>query len=191
MASKVTTKRSVLNGIDVDQLTDTVGAIKENPELAHFEFRAHTEWLDGARSRTEIQEFYGAGQEDDSREAPFVLFGDEPPVLLGTNTAPNAVETVLYGLASCLAVGIVYNAAARGIAIEGLEFDLEGDIDLRAFLGLSEEVRPGFGEIRVNYRIRTDASREEIEELCKHVQKTSPVLDIVSNPVPVTITLEQ
>ncbi len=189
MATEVRTK--LLNGVDVGQLMHTVDAIKKDPSLAHFEFRAHTEWMDGARSRTEIRGFHGAGKEDASREEPLVLFGDEPPVLLGSNSAPNAVETVLHGLASCLAVGIVYNAAARGIEIRELTFDLEGDLDLRAFLGLSEEVRPGFGDIRVNYRISADGSQEEIEELCQHVQRTSPVLDIIANPVPISVTLEE
>lgn len=188
MATREATK--VMNGVDVDQLMETVEALQENPDLARFSFQAHTEWMEGARSRTEIKEFYGVGREDASREEPFVLFGDEPPVLLGANSAPNAVETVLHGLASCLAVGIAYNAAARGIEIGHMEFDLEGDLDLRAFLGLSDEVRPGFEDIRVNYRISTDASREEIEQLCEYVQKTSPVLDIVANSVPVSIRLE-
>jgi uncharacterized OsmC-like protein len=168
-----------------------VSAMQDNPELAHFEFRAHSEWIDGARTRTEIQDFYGAGKEDESRDEPFVLVGDEPPLLLGRNAGPNALETVLHGLASCLAVGIAYNAAVRGIRIEALEFDLEGELDLRAFLGISEAVRPGFRDIRINYRVKTDAPREEVEELCEYVQKTSPVLDILTNPVPVEVTLER
>jgi uncharacterized OsmC-like protein len=118
-----------------------------------------------------------------------MLEGDEPPVLLGENSAPNAVETVLHALASCLAVGIVYNAAAQGINIESLSFDMEGDLDLRAFLGLSEEVRPGYNNIEVRYHVKSDAPREKIQELCDYVQKTSPVLDIVRNPVPVMVTL--
>lgn len=189
MATQVRTK--ALNGVDVDELMGHVNAIQENPELGHFEFRAHSEWIDGARTRTEIQSFYGAGREDESRDEPFVLMGDEPPLLLGSNAAPNAVETVLHGLASCLAVGIAYNAAVRGIKIESLEFDLEGDADLRGFLGISDAVRPGFQDVRVHYRIQTDASQEEVEDLCEYVQKTSPVLDMLRNPVPVEISLER
>ncbi len=188
MATRVGMK--TVNGVDMGQLTETIDAIKENPELAHFEFRAHSEWIDGARSRTEIHEFYGAGEERAPGDGAFVLKGDEPSVLLGDNTAPNAVQTVLHGLAGCLAVGVAYHAAARGIEIESLEFDLEGDLDLRGFLGISDDARPGFEDIRVNYRIKTDAPREKIEELCKHVQETSPVLDIIANPVPVSVTLE-
>jgi uncharacterized OsmC-like protein len=168
---------------------DTIDHIKEQPELARFQFRAHNEWQDGGRSRTTIQSFYGAGQEDTSREEPFVLEGDEPPVLLGQNSAPNAVEAVLHALASCIAVGYVYNAAAQGIQIEKLEADLEGELDLHAFLGLSDEVRPGYENITVTYRVKADAPREKLEELCDYVQRTSPVLDIVRNPVPVSIEL--
>ena len=101
-----------LNGVNVDQLVGTINAIKANPDLARFKFRAKNEWISGGQSRTSIQSFYGAGQEDTSRDKPFVLEGDEPPVLLGANTGPNAVEAVLLSLASCLAVGFVYNAAA-------------------------------------------------------------------------------
>ena len=177
------------NGVNVDQLVATVNAIQKNPDLARFQFRAHNEWIGGGHSRTKIQRFYGAGQEDQSRSRPFILEGDEPPVLLGGNAGANAVEAVLHALASCLAVGFIYNAAARGIHVESLSFDLEGDLDLRAFLGLSKEMRPGYEGIRLTYRVKSDAPRKKIEELCEYVQKTSPVLDIIRNPVPVTVTL--
>jgi len=179
----------VQNGVNVDQLLATIKAIKENPDLARFQFRATNEWVSGGHSRTSIQNFYGAGGEDTSRGKPFLLEGDEPPVLLGSNTGPNAVEAVLHALASCLAVGFVYNAAAQGMRVDSLEFDLEGEIDLHAFLGLSDQVRPGYQNIRLSYRVKSDAPREKLEELCEYVQKTSPVLDIIRHPVPVSITL--
>jgi uncharacterized OsmC-like protein len=178
------------NGVNVEQLVATIGAIKSDPTLARFTFRANSEWVSGGRSRTQVQGFYGAGQEDTSRAKPFILEGDEPPVLLGTNTAPNAVEAVLHALASCLAVGFIYNAAARGIKVESLQFRLEGDLDLHRFLGLSDQTRAGFEEIRLSYRVQADAPREKVVELCNYVQRTSPVLDIIRNPVPVTVTLE-
>jgi uncharacterized OsmC-like protein len=181
--------KTKVNGVDLDQLTTTIDAIKNDPSLARFQFRAKTTWIDGGRSRTTIQDFYGAGQEDTSRQKPFELEGDEPPVLLGSNAGPNAVETVLHALASCLAVGVAYNAAAKGIDIKSLDFELEGDLDLHAFLGLSDDTRPGYENIKINYQIESDASREEIEDLCTYVQKTSPVLDIIRNKVPVTVNL--
>lgn len=181
----MTTEIAPVNGVNLEQLVVTVNVIKENPEIAKFKFRAETEWVDGGYSRTTIQDFYGAGQVDTSRTEPFVLEGDEPAVLLGTNRGPNAVEAVLAALTSCLSVGMSYNAAAQGIKLEKLGFKIEGDIDLHGFLGLSDEVRPGFQAIRVTCDIQADATPEQIAELCAYVQKTSPVLDIISNPVPV------
>jgi uncharacterized OsmC-like protein len=179
-----------VNGVNVEQLVGTIDAIKQTPDLAKCKFRAETEWVSGGHSQTKIQGFYAAGQEDTSRVRPFTLDGDEPPVLLGENHGPNAVEAVLHALASCLAVGFIYNAAAMGIHVESLSFQLEGDLDLHAFLGLSEETRPGYENIRLTYRVKSDAPREKIVELCNYVQKTSPVLDIIRNPVPVTVALE-
>jgi uncharacterized OsmC-like protein len=186
----ITQTATQINGVNVDQLIATIGAIQENPALARFQFRANTEWIDGGHSRSTIQGFYGAGQEDTSRSQPFILEGDEPPVLLGTNAAPNAVETVLHALASCLAVGFVYNAAAQGIHVQSLSFDLEGDLDLHGFLGLSKDVRAGYEGIRLTYRVKSDAPREKIVALCDYVQQTSPVLDMLRNPVPVSVSLQ-
>lgn len=185
-----TATATVVNGVNVDQLIGTINSIKDNPSLARFQFRAETEWVEGGHSRTTVQGFHGAGQEDISRTKPFVLEGDEPPVLLGGNAGPNAVEAVLHALASCLSVGFIYNAAAQGINIESLTFRLEGDLDLHGFLGLSDTVRPGYQNIRLSYRVKSNAPREKLEELCEYVQKTSPVLDILRNPVPVSISLE-
>ncbi|WP_205856665.1 OsmC family protein, partial [Phytoactinopolyspora endophytica] len=110
-----TTTQQTRNGVNVTQLVETVGAIQNDPGLATFRFRATNTWLGGGHSRTSINGFWGAGQEDTSRQEPFTLEGDEPPVLLGSNRGPNAVEAVLHALASCLGVGFVYNAAAKGI----------------------------------------------------------------------------
>ncbi len=184
------TPAPAVNGVDVAKLLATVAAIKAQPGLADFKFRAETDWKDGGHSRTRIQSFYGAGSEDASRSKPFVLEGDEPPVLLGGNAGPNAVEIVLAGLASCLAVGFAYNAAAQGIRIEEMNLRLEGDIDLQGFLGLSDTVRPGYRNILVSCRIRSDAPREKLLALGEYVQKTSPVLDIIRNPVTVSVAIE-
>lgn len=185
--STIETPQQAPNGVNVDQLVQTVGAIQADPSLATFRFRAANSWLGGGHSRTTIQGFWGAGAEDVSRDEPCVLEGDEPPVLLGTNHAPNAVEAILHALASCLAVGVAYNAAAQGITVRSLEFDLEGELDLHGFLGLSDEVRPGYSNIGVTYRIDCDAPADKVDELCAHVQRTSPVLDILRNPVSVSI----
>lgn len=179
-----------INGVDLDQLASTVAAVKADPSLANFTFRSATKWLDGGHSRTTIQSFYGTGQEHTARTKPFIIDGDEPPVLLGTNKGPNAVESVLAALASCLSVGFAYSAAAQGIELDGLSFELEGDIDLHGFLGLSDQVSPGYSNIRVTCRIDSSASKEKIEGLTEYVKRTSPVLDIIQRAVPVAIVVE-
>lgn len=176
------------NGVDVTRLIATIDAIKETPALARFQFRSESRWEGGARSTTTIDTFYGAGSEHPHART-HTLRGDEPDVLLGDDTAPNAVETLLASLASCLAVGYAYNAATRGIEIEELTFQVEGDLDLRAFLGLPNGSRPGYEAIRVNYQVKSPASREQLVELCDYVQRTSPVLDIITNRVPVSVNL--
>jgi len=180
-----------INGVNIDQLVETINAIKDQPDIAKFRFRATNNWIDGGHSRTTIQSFYGAMQEDTSRDKPFVLEGDEPPVLLGENRAPNAVETVLHALASCISVGFIYNAAAQDITVDELEMKLEGDIDLHGFLGLSENIRPGYENIKLTYKVKADAPEEKLTELCEYVQKTSPVLDIIRNPVNVSIKMDK
>jgi uncharacterized OsmC-like protein len=180
-----------VNGVNTEQLFSTIKAIQDNPSLAKFNFRAKTNWIEGGHSRTEIKSFYGANQEDTTRTKKFILEGDEPPVLLGSNKGPNAVELILAGLASCLAVGFSYNAAAKNLQIDSMEFSLDGNIDLLGFLGLSKEVRPGYNNINLTVKIKSDASSEQLEELSDYVQKTSPVLDIIKNPVPVSIEIEK
>lgn len=151
------------NGVDGARLMQTVEAIREQPSLAKFQFRSQTRWEGGGRSQTLVQGFFGAGQEDHSCAEPLTLLGDEPPVLLGENAVPNAVEDGLHALASCLTVGFVYNAAARGFDVRSMECELDGDLDLRAFLWLLDEVRPGYAGVRVRYRLDAEASAEDID----------------------------
>ena len=178
------------NGVNVDQMIGTIDAIKGDSDVAKFQFRSKTKWINGGHCRTEFKNFYGAKTEDNSRNESIVIEGDEPGVLLGKDHGANAVEAVLHALASCLCVGFVYNASAQDITVESLDFSLEGNIDLHGFLGLSETLRPGYENIKVKYSVKADAPREKLVELCNYVQKTSPVLDILRNPVSVSIEME-
>jgi uncharacterized OsmC-like protein len=182
--------RTVDNGIDVETLTETIAAIEDDPALGSFTFRARSRWEDGTYNIGEIGTFTHAGNEDQSRAAAFVLHGDEPPVLLGSNKGPNAVELLLQGLAFCYAVGFVANAAAKGIEIERMDYEIEGELDVRPFLGL-EGQRPGFTRIRATGRVSSpNATPEQLQELCQYVQDTSPVRDSLANAVPVETSLE-
>jgi uncharacterized OsmC-like protein len=177
------------NGVDVDRLVATIGAVQGDAKLAQFTFQARSRWETGGRNRGTIQEFDHAGAKTTERPEPFELIGDEPPILLGTNAGPNAVELCLQALAFCYAVGFVYNAAAKGIEIEELRYEVEGDLDLHRFLGLGGP-RAGFSAIRATGWVRSpNATREQLDELCQYVQDTSPVRDILANPVPVSTIL--
>lgn len=178
------------NGIDVRALTETIDAITDDPTLAAFTFRATSTWEGGTHNVGSIQAFTHAGARDDSRAAPFVTHGDEPPVLLGSNQGPNAVELLLQALAYCYAVGFAANAAARGIELSRMEYDVEGDFDVRSFLGL-DGARPGFSRIRAVGRVESpNTDADTLAELCRYVQETSPVRDCLVNAVPVETSLE-
>jgi uncharacterized OsmC-like protein len=177
---------SLVNGVNVTALFDTIDAVKQDQGLAAFRFRASNRWLDGGHNRSSIQSFYGCRAEDQTRSRPFVLDADEPPVLLGEDRGANPVEYILHALAACLTTTMVYHAAARGMEIGAVESALEGDLDLRGFLGLSDEVCKGYQTIRVTMRVKSEASPAVLRELAKY----SPVYDVVSRSVPVELVVE-
>lgn len=178
---------TVRNGVDTATMFATLDAIKANPELGRFQFRATNKWIDGAHNRSVIQNFYGAGQEDTSRQMPFVLDAGEPAILLGVDTGPNPAEFVLHALAACLTTSLVYVAAARGVRLTEVESTLEGDIDVQGALGLNNDLRNGYEQIRATFRIKGDAPPEKIREVMARAQARSAVFDIVSNGVPVSV----
>lgn len=184
------TQEKKVNGVNVDQLFKTIELIKEKPEIARFKFRATNKWIDGTHNRATVKDFYGAGQEDASRE-PMVFELDEPPVLLGKNLGTNPVEYLLVALSGCLTTSLIAHASAKGIEIKGVESRYEGDLDLRGFLGLSEDVKVGYENIRVYFKIDADVSEEQKEELIRMAQKYSPVFNTIANPVPVSVHLEK
>jgi uncharacterized OsmC-like protein len=185
--TQATQEPRIRNGIDVDTLFGTLDAIKAQPALARFQFRASNRWMGGAHNRSEIKEFYGAGQVDQTRATAWTLDADEPPILLGTNEGPNPAEYLLHALAACLTTSLVYIAAARGVQLDAVESTLEGEMDVRGALGLSNEVPNRYQSIRVTFRIKSDAPAEKLAEIVARAQSRSAVLDTVSNPVPVTV----
>lgn len=179
---------NTVNGVDIDRLVATIDAVRSDAALAQFRFRARNAWAGGSRTRTTIKDFYGAGAEDASREEPFVVDVDEPPILLGGNVAPNAGEYLLHALAACLTGTVVYHAAARGIVLDRLECTLEGDLDVQGLLDLADDVRPGFARIRATLTAAGDFDDDQLAELGE-LTRFSPVRDTVTNPVPVEIAV--
>ena len=183
-------KRGEVNGVSVAGLVQTIEAVKATSEVAKFRFRVQNQWLDGAHSRSIVNGFHGAMQ-DIERSQPFVLHADEHPLLLGTDLGPNAGEYLLQALAACVTSTLIYHAAARGIEIEEVESTVEGDIDLRGFLGTDSSIRNGFQNIRMNFEINANLNDQEFEELVKLGPTFSPVLDSITKGVPVTVQAQR
>lgn len=175
-----------INGVNVTALFETIEAVQHNPEIAKFNFRAKNSWLGGDRNRTTIRDFTGALEEHRTGVQAFIAENGEPDVLLGDDSAPNPVEWLLHALIGCMTTTTAYHAAAHGISIDAIESDLDGDLDLRGFLGLSPDVRKGYSAVRVRMRVKTKADAEQIKALVQ----MSPVYDVVSRSVPVSISIE-
>ncbi len=188
MTTEATTT-TVFNGVNFAQFINTIEAIKANPALARVTLRAEAEWSNGAQVRTRI---HRSDSDAFQAIAPLTVFeNDERSAPLGGEAAANAVEIILAGLGSCLILSFVYHATQRGFHVDELGLRLEAEIDLRGFLGMSPRARPGYQIVRLAARVKCDAPKQVLEKLWEHVQKISPALDIIRNPVPVTIELEE
>jgi uncharacterized OsmC-like protein len=165
-----------VNGVDVSVLGETVAAIQSDPELGHSKFRVSNVWNSGNQNTNSISGFYGARQEL-SHKQTFSISADEPPILAGSDEAPNPVEIMLSSLASCLTTSLVAHAAVRGIEIRSLESEVEGDLDLNGFLGLDPSAPKGFTDIRVNFRIEADS---DDVHLLKRLALFSPVFHTIT-----------
>lgn len=186
-ATAVAEQANIVNGLDMDAAVATINALKADPSLARFQFRARNRWIGGGENRSTIRDFYGAGREDDSRSADFEFTNGEPPVLLGANEGANPVEFLLHALAGCVTTTFVLHAAARGITIRSLSTRLEGEIDLQGLLALDPSVAPGYEQIRITMDVEADCTDEELEDLMTFTQAHSPVCNTVCRPVPVIV----
>jgi len=177
-----------VNGINVGKLFTTIDLIKNNPEIAKFKFRVHNTWLGGTHNQAKVGSFYGAMEEDTSRSLTASDM-DEPPVLLGKNQGPNPVEYLLVALSGCLTTSMIAQASAKGIEVKGIESWYEGDLDLRGFLGVSEEVSKGYQKINVVFRIDGDLTSGQKEELINMAQRYSPVYNTITKSAPISVHL--
>jgi uncharacterized OsmC-like protein len=182
-------ERGPLNGVDTPTLFATLNVVKSQPDLARFQFRATNQWIKGTHSRSRIETFYGAGGEH--RHTGEIEFNaDHPAVLVGGDAAPTPVEFLMHAIAACITSGIGNIAAARGVTLTEVQSTVEGDIDLRGILGLSSEVRNGYNEMRVHFRIKGDASPEKLAEIVAQSQARSAVFDVLTKGTVVNVTAE-
>lgn len=166
---------SRLNDVDLPTVGTLIEAIQGDAEKADTVWRAEVTWTGGFRSQAKVRDF-----------APSP--SDEPAGLGGTDTAPNPVEQLLAALGNCLSVGYAANATAAGIELSELRVELEGDLDLHTFLGLSGD-HAGYTDIRARVHLVADATDEQLAELHRKVTSTSPVGHTLNRAIPVSIEL--
>lgn len=189
VASSGTRERVPMNGVNTPVLFATLDAVRAQPELATFQFRATNRWLKGTHSRSRIETFSGAGGEH--RHTGDVQFdADHPQVLVGADAAPTPVEFLLHALVSCITAGIGNIAAARGVQLTEVESSIEGDIDLRGIFGFSDEVRNGYQAMRVTFRIKGDAPEEKLRQIVDQARQRSAVYDVLTNGIPIQMNVE-
>ncbi len=162
--------------LNIDNYRDFVRQVQEDPEKGKFRFTAKTLWEGGTITRTVARDR--------------VIVADEPEALGGQDSAPDPVELLLAALTSCVSIGLVTQAASRGIDFEDFEIEISGELDLRGYLGLDESVRPGYTGIEYVVRVKSDAPPEVLEEILRAAERTSPMYDNIANPTPIRSRLE-
>jgi uncharacterized OsmC-like protein len=177
---------TVNNGVNVQALLDAREALKGAPDAAKFTWKASCHWQSGTHSRTTVQSFFGLGQ-DQQHKTTAKFDADHPEIFASEDKCITPVEYILVGLASCLTAGVAAVAQNRGIQLRSVESQIEGKMDIRGILGVDSDVRNGYDDVKVTFKIDGDASKKELEALVAQSQKRSAVYDIITNPVNVTV----
>ncbi|MFQ3595361.1 MAG: OsmC family protein [Sphingomonadaceae bacterium] len=165
-----TMTETTVNGIDTEALGAMVAAIRADDGEANVQFRVRSDWQGQTRSRATV-EGYRLGGRDIARR--FAIDIDEPFELCGANTQANPQEMLMAAVNACMMVGYVANCALRGIRLSSLSIEMEGELDLKGFLGLAS-VNPGYDQLRYTVRIAGDGTPEQFREVHEAVMATSP-----------------
>ncbi|HXV79703.1 MAG TPA: OsmC family protein [Candidatus Binatia bacterium] len=178
--STTATKHNVVNGLDVDALKEVIEQVKSDPAKGLVEFRVKSAWKGQTRSETSIDAYKIGGKEV---QRHFKLSVDEPLELLGENTAANPQEYLMTAFNACIMVGYVAGAAVNAITLSKVEIETSGQLDLRGFLGIDPNVKPGYESIQYVVKIKGNGTEEQFRKIHENVMKTSPNYFNVSRPV--------
>jgi uncharacterized OsmC-like protein len=176
------------NGVNVEALLGARDAFAGAPEIARFQWRSTVSWVTGTHSRSEVETFFGFGEEQQHRST-FDFDIDHPLQFASQDNGITPVEYVLVALGGCLTAGIAAVAQQRQIQLHSVQAAVSAEMDLHGILGADPDVRNGFSGVRVDYRIDADATRAEVEAIVAQSQKRSAVYDILTNPTAVTVTV--
>ena len=169
-----------VNGIDLGAVSETIDAINADPDKAKAGFEVTTRWAGQVRSESVVEAFTLGGERHARQHR---ILADEPCELLGTDSAPNPQELLMAAFNACIMVGYVANAALRGIRLDSVEIRTRGTLDLRGFLGLSDQVPPGYESVDYDVFIKGDGSSADFLEIHQNVMKTSPNYFNMSRPI--------
>lgn len=164
-------EKNCVNGIDLDALAEATESISQDPAQGKVAFRVRTEWTGQTRSETTIDSCTMGGERIERRHK---IVADEPYELLGTDSAPNPQELLMSAVNACMMVGYVAQAAVRGITLTTCRIEMEGELDLRGFLGLDPDVPNGYRQLDYVVTLEGDGTREQYEEIHEAVKATSP-----------------
>jgi uncharacterized OsmC-like protein len=175
-----TVKNQVVNGLDLAALNEAVEGIEKDAANAVVGFEVTTRWTGQCRSEATVEGFTMGGERI---ARSHTIVADEPCELLGADSAPNPQELLMAAFNACIMVGYVAGASIRSINLESVEIRTKGELDLRGFLGLSDDVPPGYEAIDYEVRIKGDGTAEQFEEIHQAVMKTSPNYFNMSRPI--------
>jgi len=170
------TAKSCLS-LDLGSYRDFVRQVQQDPGKAHFSFSAKTTWNGGT-----ITETTARGRS---------IQADEPEALGGRDSAMDPVELLLASLTSCVSIGLVTQAAKRGVDFEDFAIEVKGDLDLRGYFGLDPDIRPGYTNLQYTVKIKSDAPEDVLQEIVRAAEQTSPMFDNIRNGVPIQSRLEK
>ncbi|MBM4441797.1 MAG: OsmC family protein [Candidatus Rokubacteria bacterium] len=177
-----------LNDVNLEGMKAADKAFRENPALARRTVKVRSSWLKGTKTMIEIGEQVADGRRVTPTTRKFVVTADAPPGLAGVDAGPSAPELLMAALAHCVTAGIATNAAMFDVPIDGLDIEMDGDIDLRGVFGHDKSVRNGFSDIRYTVTIHSPAPEEKVRRCKETIDRKSPVLDTLVKPVNVSST---
>ena len=179
---------SRINGVNPQQLGGLLNTLKEHPDASEARFYVKTEWTcqdegdsGGFYVRSSCKDFQ-LGDQTIQRNNTYTMVFDFPPEFSGEGKGPTVCETCMSSLGACITQTIVAHATARGINIDSVTIDLEGNVDLQGFTGLSTDTRPGAQGFQLNVNIKSStASKEQISRLYEIGKRYSPAFDTLTN----------
>lgn len=181
------TQPKIINGLNVDDVATLIENVRNDPANGATKWKVSSVWKGRTHSRSTVSSFFIGGEES---KRDFAIDIDEPEELGGGNRFANPQEYLLAALNACMMVGYVALCSLNDIRIDSLEIETEGDIDLRGFFALDEDVSPGYERLKYKVRIKGDAAKETFEEIHEAVMRTSPNYYNLSRAVPLGARLE-